>query len=239
MQWNKYACELIGTYFFVMAIVLTAGGAVNPLAPLAIGLALMTCIYSVGPVSGGHFNPAVSLGVLLSGRSKISLIDTLIYSGVQIVGGILGALTARLISDLTLALQPGLFANPIQATAAEIIFSAFLVYTVLNVATTNVQQGNSYFGFAIGMSVCVSAFSIGGISGCCLNPAVALGATFVRAVFGVQTEYIYLPLYVLAPLTGGALAAGMFRLVRQDEYAKAKYCEGEPSESDDLISKME
>ena len=99
---KKYIVELIGTFFLVFTIGMTViePGA-GPLAPLAIGSALMVMIYAGGHISGGHFNPAVTLGVFLRGRCAAA--DVLPYWISQIIGALLAGLAVKFLKD------PGVF----------------------------------------------------------------------------------------------------------------------------------
>ena len=143
------------------------------IAPLAIGSVLMAMIYAGGHISGAHYNPAVTLGVFLRGRCPVS--DVLPYWGAQL----LGAAAAALIVGFALRGAP---VSPFQAPVfgaflAEFLFTFALVYVVLNVATADATDGNSYFGLAIGFTVLAGAFAVGQVSGAAFNPAVAIGAS--------------------------------------------------------------
>src|SRR5205823_8562779 len=111
---NKYLTELIGTFFLVLTIGLSVLGG-TPMAPLAIGSSLMVMVYMGGHVSGGHYNPAVSLAVLF--RGKLPVADFVPYLVAQVAGGIVAALFAYFVLDgfkidsaqvkRTVALAPG------------------------------------------------------------------------------------------------------------------------------------
>jgi aquaporin Z len=88
---------------------------------------------------------------------------------------------------------------------AEFLFTFALCYVVLNVATTRGTEGNSYYGLAIGFTVLIGAYAVGGISGGAFNPAVAVGLV-TMGIVGVSSLWIYL----LANLLGGAVAAVLF-----------------------------
>src|SRR5437899_10126356 len=91
---NKYVAELIGTFFLVLTIGCSViGNGAGPLAPLAIGSALMVMIFAGGYISGGHFNPAVTLGVWLRGKCEGN--DVAPYMTFQIVGAVLAAFVVR------------------------------------------------------------------------------------------------------------------------------------------------
>jgi aquaporin Z len=199
---RKLVVEAIGTFFLVLTIgqVVLEPGA-GPLAPLAIGSALMVMVYAGGHISGGHYNPAVTLGVFLRGRATAAELGG--YWIAQVIGGIVAALvTGYLKPDAMIAVaDPGLG----QAFVAEFLFTFALVYVVLNVATARGTSGNSYFGLAIGFTVLVGAYSVGAISGGAFNPAVAVGIT----VLGLSAPG-FLWVFLVANLSAGAAAALLF-----------------------------
>jgi aquaporin Z len=161
----------------------------------------MVMIYAGGHISGGHYNPAVSLGVFLRGR--LSTADLVPYWIAQILGGLVAG-------ALALYLKTAPPAEPLVARlgagfAAELVFTFALVFVVLNTATAKATSGNSYFGLAIGFTVLAGAFAVGDISGGAFNPAVAIGAAFMGML-----PWNLIWLYLLADALGGALAALAF-----------------------------
>ena len=199
---RKLIVEAIGTFFLVLTIgqvVLDPGA--GALAPLAIGSVLMVMIYAGGHISGGHYNPAVTLGVFLRHRATAAELGG--YWVAQVLGGVCAALvTGYLKPDAVVtAADPALG----QAFVAEFLFTFALVYVVLNVATARGTTGNSYFGLAIGFTVLVGAYSVGAISGGAFNPAVAVGIT----ILGL-TAPSFLWVFIVANLLGGAAAGLLF-----------------------------
>ena len=203
---NKYIAEFIGTFFLVLTIGCTGLGAGSGvIAPLAIGAALMVMVFAGGHISGAHYNPAVTLGVLIRGRVKPA--DVVPYIIAQVVGAVLAALlvTAFLRSGATVtAIAPKL--GP--ALAAEFLFTFALVYVVLNAATADGTSGNSFYGLAIGMTVMTGAFAVGDISGGAFNPAVAVGIS----VLGVSA-WTNIWIYLLAEFAAAVLAAVTFNAI--------------------------
>ena len=206
---QKYLVEFIGTFFLVLAVgmnVIDPG--TGALAPLAIGATLMVMVYAGGHVSGGHYNPAVTLGVWLRGRCPQS--DVWPYLGSQFAGAIVAAIVTLFLKG-----DPSVTPAEIEifpALIAEFIGAFALVYVVLNVATAKATAGNSYFGLAIGFTVAVMAFALGGISGGAFNPAVALGITVLHLERAAN-----LWIYLLANFIGGALAAAAFRFINPED----------------------
>src|ERR1700720_2386509 len=94
MTMNKYIVEFIGTFFLVLTIGCTGIGAgAGVIAPLAIGAALMIMVYAGGHISGGHYNPAVTLGVLI--RGKVNAADVVPYILAQLAGAAMAAATVK------------------------------------------------------------------------------------------------------------------------------------------------
>ncbi len=196
---KKYITEFIGTFFLVLTIGLVSG----PLAPLAIGSALMVMVYSGGHISGAHYNPAVTLAVLIRGR--ITLGEALIYMGSQLAGAFIAALIVGIFVKLpSEALQQ---LDITKALVAEVLGTFALAYVVLNVATAKANAGNSYFGLAIGFTVLAMAFVFGEYSGGAFNPAVAVGNSIMR-VFDLANIWIY----IVACFGGATLAALVFKI---------------------------
>ncbi|MEV4776417.1 MIP/aquaporin family protein [Microbacterium sp. LWH12-1.2] len=206
---RKVVAEAVATFLFVFSII----GAINsgsPLTTLAIGLALAVLIYSVGHISGAHLNPAVSFGVFL--RGGMSVVDLIAYVIAQFVAGALAALVSSVVwpaGEKAMVIEVG------PAFLVEALFTFVLVWVVLNVATTKANDGNSFYGLAIGGTVFVGATTVGAISGGGFNPAVALGLS-VSGHFAWSSLW----LYIVAPLVGAALAALLFRVINADDAKK-------------------
>jgi aquaporin Z len=200
---NKYIAEFIGTFFLVLTVGCTViGHGAGPLAPLAIGSALMVMIFAGGHISGGHFNPAVTLGVWLRGKCEAK--DVVPYMIFQVMGAVLAGFIVKFLKGgaAVAPLQPA----TVPALLAEFLFTFALVYVVLNVATAKGTLGNSFYGLAIGFTVLVGAFSVGNISGGAFNPAVAAGIS----VMGLSS-WTNIWIYLVAEFAGGAVAAGAFK----------------------------
>jgi len=216
---DRLLVEWIGTLILTFTIGM-ASAKPHPLTPLSIGSSLMCAIFMGGHISGGHFNPAVSLGVWLAGRGTLNYATFIHYIMTQIVGAIIGAGLAYSITEGDISyLTPQGTASLAQAFGAELLWTTFLVIVMLCVATSKAQANNSFFGLAIGFTVVSGAVAVGPISGGGFNPAVALGLGFVAEVTKSDIQVVKnLWVYVIAPSLGGAFAAGLFRVTNAAEY---------------------
>jgi aquaporin Z len=210
---NKYLTEFLGTFFLVLTIGLCVLGG-TPMAPLAIGAVLMVMVYMGGHVSGGHYNPAVSLAVLL--RGKLAARDAVPYVAMQILGAIAGALTVYGVLGQTFAPAPAEGASPVGALLVEVLYTTALCLVVLHSATAPQTTGNSFYGLAIGFTVAAAAFAGGPVSGGAFNPAVGIGPVVVAALLG-GGSMADLWLYLVGPFVGGGLAAGLYRMQQPAE----------------------
>jgi aquaporin Z len=209
----KYIVEFIGAFYLFLTIAMTVLGGAGNFAPIAIGLVLMTMVYAGGHISGGHYNPAVTLSAFVRGKCAGS--DLVPYFIVQSVGALLAALVAAM-------LLPHLGVTPATATAkplmgivlAEFLGTFALCYVVLNTATAVANKGNSFFGLAIGCSVLASAYALGGVSGGAFNPAVALGAAQSGMILWAQ-----LPIYIAIQLVAGVAAGLVFKIINTNSDA--------------------
>lgn len=211
---RKYLVEFVGTTLFLTAIL----GAVltqSALAPVGIGAALMVLVYAGGHISGAHYNPAVSVAVLVRGRLPVT--DLLPYIAAQL----LGALAAYLLSlgmygDQLDRLSGGLdlSGTVFAALLGELVFTFALAWVVLHVATSDDHPVNSFYGLAIGFTVTAGAIAVGSISGAAFNPAVV----FALSIAGVF-EWKWIWLYLIAQFAGAALAGLAFRYVEPDDRA--------------------
>jgi len=206
---KRYLTELIGTFFLVLTIGMTViDPGIGALAPLAIGSALMIMVYAGGHVSGAHYNPAVTIGVWLRGKCHRS--DLAGYIASQLVGATAAAFVVGYLKGNP-TLTPGEL-KVVPSLVAEFLGTFALVYVVLNSATSTATAGNSYYGLAIGFTLMVMAFSLGGISGGAFNPAVAVGVTLMHLAKASN-----LWIFLVANFAAGALAAVVFRMINPND----------------------
>lgn len=210
---RAYLTEAIGTFFLVLTVCLTVLQG-TPFAPLAIGCSLMIMVYMGGHISGGHYNPAVSLAAVM--RGALPGPQLVPYWVSQLIGGATAAYLASVIMGQEFTPAPGAGVTNAAALLVEFLFTFALCLVVLHVATSKRTEGNSYYGLAIGFTIVVAAFAGGGISGGAFNPAVGTGPTVIAAMRGAG-GWGHLWLYWVGPLAGGALAAIVFRLQEGSE----------------------
>jgi aquaporin Z len=207
---RKYVVEFIGAFFLMFAVA-TAALTGSVFVPLAAGLTLMVMVYAGGHISGGHYNPAVTMAALVRGRIGVG--DAVGYWVAQAVGGVVAGAIARAVVNPAAVTTLRLTGHTEAATAVvEILFTFALAYVVLNVATSKDQPNNGFFGLAIGFTVAAGAFAVGGISGGVFNPAVALGGA-TAGLFGWSTIWVYL----LVELAAGAAAGLTFRALNPQD----------------------
>lgn len=185
---------------------------------MAFGLAVVAMAYAIGGISGCHINPAITLGVWLSGR--MSGKDAAMYVVFQVIGGILGAAILALLTSS--AGLTGTGANDLQtlngATVsvaggliAEIVFTCVFVLVVLG--TTDAKKGAGNFaGLAIGLSLVLVHLACIRYTGTSVNPARSIGP----ALFQGGTALSNLWIFIVGPLVGGALAAGIWKVIGSD-----------------------
>lgn len=239
---EKLLAEFVGTFFLVFTVCVSVAGGGN-MAPVAIGLVLSIQIYCFGTVSGGMFNPAVTLAVLLSGRGKIRPMVAAMYMAVQFMGALVGALIAFGATEKTFCFstqanpRPGAIWEPNRANAGtcftlEMFFTMALCSTVLHTGTS-FDAPNHYFGLAIGGTVMAGAIACGGFDQGSFNPAVTFGVNIAN-YFGEDPTKLGSKLgdgidfrtpdagswllYLFTPFFGSVLAAAVFRGTRMGEY---------------------
>ena len=224
---KKYVAELIGTLVLVLMgcgsavfagnIAGTVGDGVGTLGvAFAFGLAVVAMAYTIGNISGCHINPAITLGVWLSGRMRTK--RAMMYMLFQVVGGILGALL------LSLLVATGAHEGPTftgansfapehmwQAFLAETVFTALFVWVVLG--TTDEKKGaGNMVGLVIGLTLVLVHIVCIPITGTSVNPARSIGPALMEG--GQAMGQLWL--FIVAPMLGGAIAAGVWRFIKSE-----------------------
>ena len=193
---KKYLTELVGTFFLVLIIGLSKN-------PLAIGFGLTVLVYMGAHISGAHYNPVVSLAMLL--RKEINSSDFFKYLVAQILGAFIAAFVVSIMSS-NMQVQPDLQESIAMILLAELIFTYLLVFVILNVATHPNLDGNSFYGLAIGLTVMAGAYSVGPLSGGVFNPAVSIGPSLVDLITDAGISQHFTWYYLTAPIAGSILA---------------------------------
>jgi len=222
----KVISEFLGTYMLVVTIGLNVL-AKSVAGPFSIAAALIVMIFALGDVSGGHFNPAVTIAILSIGKIKVK--EAVIYWVTQVVGALLGAVTYTVIyGGSTFVLGPNKPFDLPETAVAEAFFTFVLCFVVMSVACSPSADSHSYtqiYGLAIGSCIIVGGVAIGSISGGSLNPAVTI-ATFATAGLKFQGHSVF---YIVFELVG----AGVAVLVYYQTHEEMEMCdEPEAAESE-------
>jgi aquaporin Z len=196
--------EFLGTFFIVLA--LAASG-----SPVAVALVYMVMVYMGAHISGGQYNPALTLGLLSIGKLRVK--KAFVYIIAQFLGGFAGIGMFVFFGGKNFALGPAGSATYIQSVVAEIIFSFLFISTVFFTMVHKKSAGNSYFGIAIGLSYLIGSIVIGPISGGILNPVVGIVPQVFRFVNGGGFTPENIALYTIAPILGGLAAAQFYEFI--------------------------
>lgn len=200
---KKYIVEFIGTFFLIMGAALY--GAVGA------SLSLMIMVYAGGHISGAHYNPAVTLAIVLRGKASVS--EAIAYWISQFLAAVAAGCLVLYVFQKNGGSDCMVASDAIgKGIVAEVLGTFALAYVILNVATTKGTSGNSFYGLAIGGTVLAMAITLGSYSGGAFNPAVALGLCIQKTFCWSQ-----LWVYFVGCFTGGALAAIVFNYINEDD----------------------
>lgn len=224
---KKYLAEMVGTMVLVLmgcgaAVSLGCDPVHNQAAvvgtALAFGLSVVAMAYTIGGISGCHINPAITLGVYLSGR--MSGKDAGMYMLFQTIGGIIGAAILYVITtsagiigtganDLQVINDSGVTVTVLGGFLAELFFTCVFVLVVLGATAKTNGATNNFAGLAIGLSLVLVHLACIRYTGTSVNPARSIGP----ALFQGGSALTNLWIFIVAPLAGGALAAGVWKIV--------------------------
>ena len=207
---NRYLAELLGAFVLIgvgsMAI-LSSGGSIAAIA-FGFGLALLIALYMFGSVSGGHYNPAVTVAQLI--RGQITAADAVGYIVAQLAGAVLASgLVAAVLGASAVGrtvVGDGADIGPIWVLALEALFTAFLVIVILRVTSGE----NAAAPVVIGLTLVVIHLALVPITGASVNPVRSLGPAIVAADFTDAWAYI------VGPLVGGAVAVYVDRFINTE-----------------------
>jgi len=214
-----FVAELVGS--FVIVFTVGACGVVGNeiVNPTAIASMLMAMTYAFGPISGGQFNPAVSLACGIAGKTP--WLKVIAYIILQVSAGIAAGILSVATFDTASVVGPMQGFGWLQVSIAELIYTAMLCFVFLNCATitrNNPQDDqNHFFGLAVGFVFIAAGHATGGISGALLNPAVTVGLDILGVGAGDWASIGWRILYVFFQILGAALAACLFLACRHRE----------------------
>ena len=212
---KKYYAEALGTFALVFcgtgAIIINqeSGGAITHMGiAFTFGLIVMVMIYALGPVSGAHLNPAVTIAFTIAKRFPAKEIFPFILS--QTIGAFLASFALRVMfpaNDLLGSTLPA--GSELQSFTLEVILTFFLMLVIIQVATGSKEQG-MFAGLAIGSTVLLEAMFAGPVCGASMNPIRSLSP----AVVSGHLEHLWI--YLSAPMLGAALAIGSWKIIKSE-----------------------
>jgi aquaporin Z len=219
MDTRKYLAELIGTFLFMTigySSVAAFGAASAPgllVVPFSFGFGLLAAIFAVGHISGGHFNPAVTVAMVLDGRT--TPINAVGYIVAQVIGAIGAAAVVLVVTsqDAVAAgvTKPGGGVTEIGALILEVVLAAGFVLVIL----ASTKRAPALAPLAIPLALVAIHFGSASLSGASVNPARSIGSALVGG------DLTGLWIYVLAPIVGAAVGWGVYRAVDGGEEALA------------------
>lgn len=204
---SKLTSEFIGTFMLVTTVGFNILGN-SPAGALSIGMSLACMIFADGGVSGGNFNPAVTLAILIRGATDAATAGKYILTQLA-AGAAAGAFYSYAKGGQTVLGSANREGDMMQASLAELVFTFVLCFVVLGVATVKNPQSSQFNGLTVGLCVVAGGNAAGAISGGSLNPAVSLGIS----MSGFASSAHALGMYVLAELVAGVFAALAFMVI--------------------------
>jgi aquaporin Z len=204
---RQYLMEFIGTMFLVLVIGFNSN-------PLAVGAILIAMVYMGWNISGAHYNPAITLAVWM--RNKIDLKNAAAYIFSQLLGALAASIIFYLVQERTFAPAPTVGVEIWKSVILELLFTFALCSVFLELATSSKLKGNYVYGLALGFTLWGGIYTIGGITGGVLNPAVAFGPQLMNSLeggSGLSKFYIYF----IGCFGGGALSAIVNKFLNSDE----------------------
>ena len=203
---KAYSMEAMGTFFLLLAALFSAN-------PIAIGLMFMAMVYCGSHISGGHFNPAVTLAVWLRTGIKSSL--ALSYAAAQTVGAFVAAYFFSLITGNIPLIQPAASMAPWKATCMEAVLTFAFCFVILNVTYSKKLKGNDVYGLVIGLTLTALIYTGYSVSGAIFNPAIGAGVLIYHGIMTGTFMTAGAVTYIVGPLLGGAAAAYTYRYFNQ------------------------
>jgi aquaporin Z len=229
---SQFFSEFLGTYILTVTVGLNVLSG-SQCGAWSIGAALLSMIYAFGDISGAHFNPAVTVAVVASGRQAQGTPNAhtgVVYMFAQFAGGTLGAwMFAIMFGWETFSLGPVGQYNWVTRSFVEVFFTFVLCSTVLAVACRKlIKDGaacekNEIFGLAIGLTISVGGYVVGMVSGGTMNPAVTFGVATTGLLCQKCMTFLSSVVYICLEFLGGLVAAMVFQACRPGEYEYFSY----------------
>lgn len=239
---KKFLAELIGTFFLVFlgtgsaVVTLLISQSIDPLnvgigilgglgdwiaIALVFGLTVMVGIYTLGKISGAHFNPAVTIGLLVT--KNIDPTSSIVYIIAQVIGACLGSVALFLcLGDPAVAVgglgatAPGLGVSYTQALIAEFLGTFILMMVIMGVAVDEKAEPG-FAGISIGMTVAAVIAVLGAFTGASINPARTFGPYLMDMMLGGQNLWGYFPIYLVGPILGAICAALIYAFISKED----------------------
>lgn len=212
---KKYYAEILGTFALVFcgtgAIIInqeSAGAVTHPGIAFTFGLIVMVMIYALGPISGAHLNPAVTIAFTVAKRFPIKEVFPYVLS--QAVGAFAASAMLKFLftnNEYLGATMP--VGTELQSFVLEVILTFFLMLVILNVTTGSKEQG-MFASLAIGSTVLLEAMFAGPVCGASMNPIRSISPAIVSG----HVEHLWI--YIVAPIIGAALAIIVWKAIRTD-----------------------
>lgn len=224
--WAKpAAAELIGAFgltFMGAGSIVATGGANLPAIAFAHGLAIALGVLALGKISGGHFNPAVTIAFLVT--NKISAVNAVVYIASQLLGGVLAGFAVLYFFPATMVAAVSL-GNPalapevpfVNGVMIEMVLTFFLVLVIFGTAVDSRGLG-SFAGFAIGLTITMDIFAAGPLTGAAMNPSRAFGTALPGLIAGVGNVFANHLVYWVGPIVGGAVGGLLYDLLFMEKH---------------------
>jgi aquaporin Z len=211
MDTRKYLAELVGTFLFMTlgySSVAAFGAQLVPsllVVPFSFGLGLLAAIFAVGHISGGHFNPAVTVAAVLDGRTSTQ--DAIGYILAQVIGAVAAAAVVVIVAGQAAVAagvtKPGNGVTEIGALVLEIVLTAGFILVIL----TSTKRAPMLAPLAIPLTLVAIHFASAPLSGASVNPARSIGSALIGADLGA------LWIYIVAPIIGAVGGWALFRVI--------------------------
>ncbi len=211
METRKYLAELVGTFLFMTigySSVAAFGIATVPgllVVPFSFGFGLLAAIFAVGHISGGHFNPAVTVAAVLDGRTTAQ--DAIGYILAQVIGAVAAAAVVLVVAGqaavATGVTKPGSGISDIGAMILEIVLTAGFILVIL----TSTKRSPMLAPLAIPLTLVAIHFASATVSGASVNPARSIGSALLAQ------DLTSLWIYIIAPIVGAVGGWAIFRAI--------------------------